>query len=138
MADLTKNTPREYKMVGVEKIVNLPLAASIIIYEGGYVCTNSSGDALNGDNGQTKFIGIAKAKATTADDVNIDVILEGVFKLEVTGVDDDNDIGASVYLAGDDNAYTLSSTSNIKVGIVQEWISGTTCWVFLQSDTLRV
>lgn len=139
MSDLSKNTPREYKLTGVQKLVNLPLAASTTIYEGAYVSTDASGDAVNGDQTQTKNIGICLAKASTTDsDTSVDVILESVTKLTITGATDDSDIGSYVYLGSDDNSFTLNSTGNDSIGVVQEWVSGEVCWVFLQSDTLRV
>lgn len=129
MTTLAANAPRTYQ--GGDK-EDYPVIASDIIYEGACVGENASGYArplVAAD----PFLGFAEEKADNATgaagDINVRVKRKGSIVVPVVGASaiTAND-GPAVY-ASDDDTFTLTLTSNTKIGYVSRWISGTNCVV---------
>lgn len=109
---------------------DLPVIAADIIYEGAAVGDNGSGYArplVAGD----PFRGFALEKADNAagaaGDINVHLITRGRVQLAVGSVAI-TDVGKPVY-ASDDNAFTLTSSTNSYVGRVVRFISTGVCIV---------
>lgn len=122
MATLTKDTPRVY---AVGDILEYPVIASDIVYEGAAVGENASGYARPLEAGDV-FLGFAEKQADnssgSAGDVNVRVKSRGYIKAAITdGAITLNDRQA-VYMS-DDDTFTLTSTSNSLVGYVAQWVS---------------
>lgn len=121
MATLAKNTPRDYEL-GAEN--DLPVIAADIIYEGSAVGDNASGYArplVAGD----PFRGFALQKVDnssgSAGDLNVRVRSYGLVKLSVGSLAI-GDVGKDVY-ASDDATFTLTQSTNTRIGHVHRFIS---------------
>jgi len=121
MATLTVDTPRDYELGDINE---LPVIASDIIYEGAAVGDNASGYArplVAGD----PFRGFAERKADnssgSAGDINVRVISKGKIKLAISSLAI-TDVGKDVF-ASDDNTFTLTQSTNTRIGYVYRWIS---------------
>ena len=130
MATLTADQPRVMEH-GYGPVFNeLPVIASDIIYDGAAVGL-SSGNCRPLVGGDT-FVGFAEKKvdnsAGSAGDKDVLLRTMGIVELDVAGVTGVSDHESIVY-ASDDNTFTLTSTSNSKIGRVHRWISGTKCMV---------
>lgn len=139
MAQLTADKVRKYKVTNQDARNQLGVAASSVIYQGSAV-GNSSGymrQLVAGDS----FRGFARAKADNsagaAGAVEVDLIEEGVIEASVAGVTALTDVGTLVYMS-DGDTFTLTSTSNSKVGTIKRFISGTTVEVYFRAPTADV
>ena len=117
------------------------VAGAATIYEGSAVGESAStGNARALVAGDT-FLGFSIAQRVQAAGAaigaeNARVYRKGTVKLAVTGVTGDDDLNAAVY-ASDDGTFTLSSTGNSSIGKVGRWISGTTCMVRFEAESVR-
>lgn len=107
-----------------------PAVATDIIYEGAAVGL-SSGNArplVAGD----QFVGFCMERADnaagSAGAIRVKVLAKGLVSLPVTGASAASDVGKAVY-ASDDDAFTLTASTNSPIGRVYRWVSGTTCIV---------
>lgn len=115
MATLAKDKPRVFELTGAHPDYNeIPIIADDIVYAGAAVgesTTTGTGRPLNGADA---FMGFCVEKCDntggSANDKQIKVLSTGYAELVVTGVDNINDEGASVY-ASDDDTFTLTSTT---------------------------
>lgn len=109
---------------------DLPVIATDIIYEGAAVGDNGSGYARPLQAGDP-FRGFALGKADNsvgaAGDINVHLITRGRVQLTVSGVAI-TDVGKAVY-ASDDNAFTLTSSTNTYIGRVVRYVGSNTCIV---------
>jgi hypothetical protein len=128
MTTLAANSPRTYQVGENEEY---PVIASDIIYEGAAVGENGSGYArplVAAD----PFCGFATEKADNsagaAGAIRVPVKAKGRIVLPVVGSDITSNDRPACY-ASDDDTFTLTSTSNTKIGYVSRWISGTSCVV---------
>ncbi len=119
-ATLTEDSPRDYAL-GTWN--STPVVASDIIYEGAAVGDNGSGYArplVAGD----PFLGFNRARADnssgSAGDINADLNEAGKIQLAISGLAI-TDVGKDVY-ASDDATFTLTSSSNSRIGYVLRWI----------------
>lgn len=137
MATLTADVVRQYEH-NLDPVFNhVPMIADDIIYKGacvGYV----DGTGLAKPIATTNiFVGFAEDQADNtggaASAINVKVRSVGNVVLSVVGAADAGDIGAPVY-ASDDATFTLTAGSNVKIGKVHRWESGTTCVVHFESD----
>jgi len=133
MTTLANDSARDYELGDIGE---LPVVASDIIYEGAAVGDNASGYArplVAAD----PFLGFAESQADNsagaAGAVNVRVREVGKVKLSVTGVTGVGDVGTDVY-ASDDNAFTLTTTSNTLIGTIVRYISGTEVIVHFKSS----
>lgn len=122
MTTLAANKARTY---AVGDILEYPVIASDIIYEGAAVGENASGYArplVAAD----PFLGFAEAKADNsagvAGAVNVRVKSKGYIKLPITDIPVTSNDRVAVY-ASDDDTFTLTSTSNTLIGYVAQWVS---------------
>lgn len=137
MATLAADSIRQYGAVNVEDVTDLPAVASDIVYEGAAVGL-SSGNArplVAAD----KFVGFAMKKCDNssgaAGDKNVRIRRKGTVIINVTGVTGVGDHTKQVY-ASDDDTFTLTATSNSKIGAIVRFISGTKCEVeFYPAET---
>lgn len=124
MTTLAADKKRQFLLQGA-KFADLPVIAADIVYEGAAVgesSTNGTGRPLVAADG---FMGFAVRRcdnsAGSANDRKIRVMTSGyVANLPVTGLDNINDLGSTVY-ASDDDTFTLASTGNSAIGKVQSY-----------------
>lgn len=121
MTTLAANKQRAY---GLGEMEDYPMIAADIIYDGAAVGDNGSGYArplIAGD----PFYGFAQEKADNASgaagDVNIRVKTKGYIQLSISGLAQ-ADVGKAVY-ASDDDTFTLTASTNTKIGSVSKFIS---------------
>lgn len=116
---LSQDTPRNYKDIGPR--AGHPVQASSTIYAGSAVSIDTGGEVGPLNTSDAGFLGFAVSKADnssgSAGDIKADIISEGYVELSVTGLDDNNDIGDTVY-ATDDNTFTLTASGAIAIGKV--------------------
>ena len=138
MATAAADTPRQYEAELVPVFNNLPVAATDVIFEGSAVTFDSSGDISPLVTTDT-FAGFCEKQADnstgSAGDIKVKVRQKGAVKLSVAGVTDYADVGSDVY-ASDDLVFTLTVGTNLKVGKILRWISGTDCIVYFESTIL--
>lgn len=121
MTTLAVDKARDYDLGDINEF---PVIASDVIYEGAAVGDNGSGYArplVAGD----PFRGFAIRKADnstgSAGDINVKVYAKGKLKLPITSLAI-TDVGKDVY-ASDDDTFTLTQSTNTRVGYVYRWIS---------------
>jgi hypothetical protein len=136
MTTLAADTPRAYQQGDRE---DYPVIASDIIYEGAAVGENASGYARP-LVATDPFLGFAVSKvdnsAGAAGDKNVTVMTRGKVRLTVAGATAITANDRPAVYASDDNTFTLTSTSNSKIGYVSRWIASTDCIV--EFDALKV
>lgn len=135
MATLSKNTPRPMMLGELE---DYPVIAADIIYEGAAVGENAAGYArplVAAD----PFLGFAEFKADnslgSAGDINVNVRQRGRIQLPISGLAITANDRPAVY-ASDDDTFTLTATSNSKIGHVSRWVS--TGVAIVEFDALAV
>ena len=139
MAQLTVDTPRTFK-AAVEPIFNdIPMTASVAVYEGSAVGI-ASGLARQLVAASDEFAGFAEAKADNtsgaASAINAKVRQKGIVTLSVTGASAVTHINDAVY-ATDGNVFTLTASGGLQIGKVFRWVTGTTCEVFFEALAIR-
>lgn len=142
MTTLALNSVRDYE-VGFEELQNdLPVIAADIIYEGAAVGENGVGyfrPLVAAD----PFAGFAVRQvdnsAGAAGDKKVRVRSQGVVKLTVAGVTSiaNGQDGVDVY-ASDDDTFTLTSSSNTKIGRLYRYVSSGVAFVYFQATSLQV
>lgn len=136
MATQTADIPRSYQLGDLE---DYPVIASDIIYEGAAVGENGAGYArplVAADPFLGFCIENADNSTGAAGDRLVKVKTRGKVVLTVTGASAITANDRPAVYAADDNAFTLTSTSNTKIGYVQRWVAGSQCVV--EFDALRV
>lgn len=121
MTTLAANTPRAWELGEHNE---LPVIASDIIFQGAAVGDNASGymrPLVAGD----PFRGFALEKvdntAGSAGDKNVKLLREGKVQLSISGLAI-TDVGKDVY-ASDDNTFTLTRSTNTRIGYVYRYVS---------------
>jgi hypothetical protein len=110
---------------------NLPVVANDIIYQGAATGWNGSGyvrPLTAGDQFAGFCMELADNSSGAAGAVRAKVERQGLIVLAVTGVDGNDDVGKAVY-ASDDDAFTLTASTNSAIGRVYRHVSSTTCVV---------
>lgn len=140
MTTLAANTKRNFEFNEDPLYNDIPIIASDIVYEGAAVGESSSSGTGRPLVAGDTFLGFSVAKvdnaAGAASAKNIRVREKGRVQLAVTGVASTADVGATVY-ADDDNAFTLTNSSNSVIGKIVRWISSTSCIVAFQAAQQR-
>ena len=141
MATLAADKPRVFAATGAHPDYNeVPVIASDIIYAGAAVgesaATGTGRPLVALDNFMGFCIEQCDNSAGAAAALLCKVYASGYAELTVTGVDNINDEGATVY-ASDDDTFTLTSTSNTQIGKIKRVISGTTCVVAFEATSAR-
>lgn len=130
MATLAKDKPRVFENTGAHMDINeVPIIASDIVYAGAAVgessTTGTGRPLVGGDNFMGFAIEQCDNSSGAAGDKKIKVLASGYVLLTVTGVDNLNDEGSTVY-ASDDDTFTLTSTTaNSAIGKVHRVVSTT-------------
>jgi hypothetical protein len=139
MTTLANNKARNFKNEHADEFAAYPVEGSETIYQGSLVGGNGSGYAQPLEAGD-EFWGIATRKADNSDgsagDINVEVKTKFTIVVDVTGASAVTDVNTDVY-ASDDDTFTLTTTSNTKIGKVVEWISGTECVVRCEGSPAR-
>src|SRR5688572_9025256 len=125
MATLAKDTPRAYEMTGAHPDYNeIPAIATDIIYNGAAVGESSSAGTARplvaGDNFLGFCIEQCDDSAGAAGAKLVKVYNTGVAWLTVTGGDNIDDYGVTVY-ASDDDTFVLTSTGNSAIGKIKRY-----------------
>lgn len=115
MTTLAADKRRNFGLVSDARYIDVPCVATDIIYEGAAVGESSSDGTARPLVGADTFIGFAVRRcdnaAGSANDRKVRVLTAGsISDFPVTGLDNINDYGATVY-AVDDNSFTLTSSS---------------------------
>ena len=135
MATLTADAPRNLMLGDIQEY---PVIADDKIFAGAAVGENAAGYARPLQAGDP-FLGFAEVAADntggSAGDVRVRVWRRGTARLTVAGATaiTAND-GAKVY-AADDNAFTLTASTNTLIGVVSRWDGSTDCLVDFDAVT---
>lgn len=139
MTTLAADSQREYESNEDPILNDLPVEASEIIYEGAAVADNGSGYMQPAVTNVGAFRGFAYRKADNASgsagDINVRVRQKGTVKLAIVGVSAVTDIGKLVY-ASDDNVFTITASTHLKIGRISRWILATEAMVHFESASL--
>ncbi len=118
---LSADTPREYSHRGLEAA--LPVQASSTCFAGGALTIDSGGEVGPLSASDVSFAGFCRKQSDnssgSAGDVDVAVITEGLVKLTITGLDDNNDHNDVVY-ATDDGTFTLTASGAVPIGRVYQ------------------
>ena len=121
MTTLAADQPRDFYKGNFHEF---PVIASDIIYKGAAVGDNGSGYARPLQAGDP-FRGFADYKVDnstgSAGDKNVRTRTRGMIKLPITSLAI-TDVGKDVF-ASDDNTFTLTQSTNTRIGRVSSWIS---------------
>jgi hypothetical protein len=136
---LTAAQSRNYE-VAIERNSNsLPVKAATVVYGGGALSRNVAGD-LGPLVDTESFAGFATQTidnaAGAAGDKDVRIRERGGIELDVVGVAGKGDVEEDVY-AADDNTFTLTVGTNLKIGKIKRFISGTKCIVLFESEAVR-
>lgn len=133
MATLAANVTRTY---GVGDMLEYPVIASDIIYQGAAVGENDSGYARPLTAGDA-FLGFAEEKADNSDgsagDIRVRVKSRGYIKLPITSIAITSNDRPIVY-ASDDDTFTLTAETNSPIGRVAQWVESG--YVIVEFDAL--
>lgn len=133
MTTLAAMKPRRYEMGDRNEI---PMIADDIVFEGAAVGL-TSGTARPLQAGDP-FLGFAEATADNAGGaagaIRCRVRRYGVIVLPVVGVDGWDDVGKDVY-ASDDDTFTLTASTNTRIGYVIGHETSTRCRVAFEGVT---
>jgi hypothetical protein len=114
MTTLAADKKRAFGADSGELDADGPVIAADISYEGAAVGESSSDGTARPLSGGDTFLGFCVRKVDnssgSAGDKKVRVLLKGTVRLPVTGLDNNNDLGAAVY-ASDDDTFTLTSSS---------------------------
>lgn len=140
MTTLSTNLKRNFEFNEDPLYNDIPIIATDIVFEGAAVGESSSNGTGRPLVAGDVFLGFAIAKADNASgaagDINIRVREKGRVQLVVTGVSSKADLGATVY-GDDDNAFTLTNSSNTVIGKIVRWLMSTSVIVAFQSAQQR-
>lgn len=132
MAALTQARAIDQRGVHVSIRTEVPAAASAKVYSGSFVGRNGAygralvaGDAFLGITLETTDNSSGAAGA-----LGIPLSSGAQIRHAVTGVTGVGDVRKLVY-ASDDNTLTLSAENNSLVGVIEQYIENTECWVTL-------
>jgi len=122
MTTLAVDLPRTYALGDMDEY---PVVASDIIYEGSAVGENASGYArplVAGD----PFLGFCQEQVDnstgSAGSVRVRVLTRGCITLPISAIAITANDRPAVY-ASDDNAFTLTASTNTLIGYVRRWVS---------------
>ena len=127
---LTKDYPRPNKD---GKLIAYPVKASTRIYQGGMVCTDSTGLAIKAAAAAgNRFVGVAKEgvdrSASGAAEASVRVESEGNFPFIGTGFSQAS-VGSVAYATDDETVTTSSGSNRPAVGVITRFVSATEVWV---------
>lgn len=118
-----------------DRRMGLTLTAQV--FHGSYLSKPADGH-VNVATATEAFAGIAMEKKLggAADgDVEVMTSREGLVLDNVAGATDKSAEGALVF-ASDDDTLTLTASTNVPIGRVEEFLAGTQCWVHYYADSV--
>jgi len=120
---------------------HLPVQAAATIFAGAATTLDASGDVGIPATGE-EFAGFAETltdnSSGAAGAVRARLRSRGAVALEVTGVTGDSDVGDDIYVVqGTDDSFTLTAGTNVAVGTVRRYVSGTKVIVYFEASHLR-
>jgi len=134
MAALGADSIRVYGDLGAE-FNEHPVLTATTIYKGSAV--GSSGGYARACVAQDLFLGFAEEQVINAGASgakNVTVKSKGLIQAAVTGASVAS-INLIVYMSSD-NDFTLTSTTNTKIGVVHRFVTGTTCIIRFDASVL--
>jgi len=138
MTALAVATPRTPCGPGVRN--DIPVKSGVQIYEGGAYAIELATGKLYVPVGNTAaevFAGISQVTVLGDGFKTAQLIDNCPMILDVTGVDSWDDFGKTVY-ATNDGTFSLTDTgSDLPIGSVFQWITGTTCVVWIKSKAVQ-
>lgn len=142
MTTLAANKPRAYELNEDPLFNDIPVVADDIIWDGAAVGDNASGYArplADGDPFMGFCVGKVDNTGGAAGDLYARIAQKGNIRLIVTGVDNVNDEGATVYATDDDTFSLTDSGSDTAIGKVRRVINTTTgeCIVHFEATSIR-
>jgi len=124
-------------------LLEIPVAASEVIYSGSLVCSNGLGYAVPAsDTAGLKFEGVATARADNSagegGDVGVVVRRRGRHRFACKTALDQSALGAEVYAADDQTvaADAADVTNDIVVGVIDRVQSSDECWISIDAVVL--
>ncbi|MGC4033684.1 MAG: hypothetical protein QM754_18520 [Tepidisphaeraceae bacterium] len=156
MAQLTADISRKYKL-NPDVRGELPVAASTTIFMGaavgkssGYARQLVAADAFCGFAAGGPTVNVANAERPgltgnggiaigSAGGLTVELRTEGIIEVpvaSVAGLSDTTSTGVSVYMS-DSNTFTLTSTSNTKIGTV-DWVLNGIVGIYFKADQTKV
>jgi hypothetical protein len=142
MANATTDVVRAYEYTEDPVFNDLPVAAGTngLLYEGTFVAAGGSTGATMISGTNDTFAGICAKKvdntggAALALNVHLRSLAYPI--MTVVGAASGTAVGQAVY-GSDNQTATLTPGSNLQVGKVHRWISGTTCVVKCEALSVR-
>ena len=118
------------------RLIENPVAGSVVIFKGAIVMSNASGFlAPAAALLDAKMAGMAYEKVDnsngSAGDVNCKLLREGLFELAGSGFSQ-ADIGKTVYASDDQTVSTTQGTNEIAVGKIAQVVSATKVFVDIE------
>ena len=115
------------------RLIENPVAASVVIFKGAIVMSNASGFlAPAAALLDAKMAGMAYEKADnsngSAGDINCKLLREGLFELSGSGFTQ-ADVGKEVYASDDQTVSTTQGTNEVAVGKIAQVVSATKVYV---------
>ena len=135
MAELTES----YEVQEKDGVIHAGPMAVDVIYRGAIVMHNAAGFLAPAATGAGSFFaGIAEEEKDNSGGSAGDIVCRykktGVYLLTSSGLAQ-ADIGTKVY-ASDDQTLTVTSTNNVLVGQIVEFVSATQVWVNLEHNSV--
>ena len=130
MAALTQ--ARTVPVLAVQNSVRNSIAApaSTRIWAGAFIGKTAAGTTGRALVAGDKFLGLCLETVDNRDggagDLDIPYTTDMQIEHAVTGAASAADVGKPVY-ASDDNTLTLTATNNSLMGVIERWVSSTTC-----------
>lgn len=128
----------ERRQVHLLNQAGAPAAASTKYYQGTFAGLKAADGTVRPLVAGDRFLGLIPEQVDNTNGSSGDKVLRletGVdIKRAVTGASAVGDRGKAVY-ASDDNTLTLTAAGNSLVGVVSEWLTSTTCWVYLYTPS---
>lgn len=126
MTTLAKDKARTYQLDELVQ-ASIPIIANDIVYAGAAVGESSSNGTARPLVAADTFLGFCYEKVDntggSAAALDVKVYSQGFVWLTVTGLDNNDDLGATVY-ATDDDTFTLTASGASSIGKVVRYDSG--------------
>lgn len=140
MTTLAKDKGRTYQLDDLRQ-ATIPIIANDIVYAGAAVGESSSDGTARPLVGGDTFLGFCYEKVDNTGGAaaakNVYLYTKGYVWLTVTGLDNVNDLGATVY-ATDDDTFTLTASGASSIGKVVQYDSARAQGlVYFEANQLR-
>lgn len=149
MTALSADTARKERNPELKRLMDYPVAAATTIYAGSMVCLDASGNAVKAaDTAAYVFVGIAEAQVAntvaagfgTAGDLRVTVASgHDVLMTQTTSAFAATDVNKTMtYVLDDDTVDVAGTTTNdVEVGVVKQYVSTTQIWVCINGPVVN-